>query len=88
MKKKPPFTIEEHQKLAKLIRVTSDEFGKYVEIFYQTYGVNSKETKILLKMLKLMTSNLCNEMDNHFYMLKTLNGEITSPYYAHGISHY
>jgi len=84
-KKLNPLNEEEHRKLASDLRKAQEILEPYMERLWQAYGVKSKEANQLFKVLNLVSSQLCNSLDNRWYQIPNLEH---SPYYDSGKSYW
>lgn len=84
-----PFTKEQHAEFGKDLKEATDLLSPYVEKIWKAYGVHSKESKALLKAMKLLTSEMCCSMDCQWYkIIDNDTSHMENPYYGAGIKHY
>jgi len=89
--RKEPLSFEEHEELAKDLKMAQQILEPWMDRFYHAYSVNGKECKHLHNVLNLLSSKICNDQDNHWYTLPTdslseddPNRAHNSPYYGKG----
>jgi hypothetical protein len=89
--KKKTLTKEEHEAIGDSIRKASIDFNRHYSLIMKTYGVTSKEYKLIHKFLHVLTCKLCNELDKRWYNEIYYNDEEEeiatdkdNPYYGKG----
>lgn len=89
MRKLTPFSKEQHAEFGKDLKEATDLLSPYLEKLWKAYGVKSKPASKMGRALSILTSELCNEMDNEWYkILDDNDSHMDNPYYGSGIKHY
>ena len=85
MKRKNPLSKKEHLELALKMREAQKILEPYMDRFYEAYPVKDKRCRILRSILHMLSSTLCNELDNDWYNLPESNEDgHNTPYYGSG----
>jgi uncharacterized protein YbaR (Trm112 family) len=80
-----PLTREEHKQFAKDMRVAQELIEPWLERTWKGKGVKSKQARLVFQVLNILSSKLCNELDNDWYEIRDGIGEgHKSPYYGSG----
>ena len=67
MKKCIPLTFEEHEEIAKDLKSAQEILEPWLEKLWGAYGVKCKEAQHMHKVLNLVSSKICNELDNRWW---------------------
>lgn len=81
--RKTPFTKKEHKEFGEALEDCVDILSPYLEKLWKGYGVKHKSASKLRKVLVILSSEICNEMDKEWYkVLEPMDGHDGNPYYA------
>src|SRR5690349_4022811 len=86
--RKEPLSFEEHEELAKDLRLAQQILEPWVQRFYYAYSVNGKEVAQLKNVLNLLSSKICDLQDNWWYKLPRDNLDEDDPNKGHNSPYY
>lgn len=83
-----PLTFEEHENLAKDLRLAQEILEPWLEKLWKAYGVKHINGKNMWNILNLLSSKICNTLSTEWYKIPTKDLEAGDPNLGHNCPYY
>jgi hypothetical protein len=87
LKKCIPLTFEQHEQLAKDLRISQEILEPWLEKLWKAYGVKCKEAAQLHQILNLLSSKIFCSLDERWYKIE-VNDQTDPKYTGHSCPYY